>query len=94
VLSNLTQGSYLSISFGWGIGVMCGVYVAGGISGAHLNPAVRIAASIFGYPSSIWTYRSGYWFYTAALGPIVGGLLGCFLYDLLIFNGPASPLNR
>lgn len=38
VLSKLTQGSYLSISHGWGIGVMCGVYAAGGISGAHLSP--------------------------------------------------------
>lgn len=38
VLSNLTQGSYLSISHGWGIGVMAGVYAAGGISGAHLSP--------------------------------------------------------
>lgn len=38
VLSKLTQGSYLSISHGWGIGVMAGVYAAGGISGAHLSP--------------------------------------------------------
>lgn len=37
VLSELTQGSYLSISFGWGIGVMMGIYACGGISGAHLN---------------------------------------------------------
>lgn len=38
VLSKLTQGSYLSISHGWGVGVMAGVYAAGGISGAHLSP--------------------------------------------------------
>lgn len=38
VLSRLTQGSYLSISHGWGIGVMAGVYAAGGVSGAHLSP--------------------------------------------------------
>jgi hypothetical protein len=38
VLSKLTQGSYLSISHGWGIGVMCGVYAAGGVSGAHMSP--------------------------------------------------------
>lgn len=38
VLSELTQGSYLSISHGWGIGVLAGVYAAGGISGGHINP--------------------------------------------------------
>lgn len=44
-------GSYLSISFGWGIGVMMGVYVAGGISGAHLNPSVTIGLAAFrGFP--------------------------------------------
>lgn len=39
-VSGLLRGTYLSVSFCWGIGVMVGVYVAGGISGAHLNPAV------------------------------------------------------
>ncbi|KAG8935901.1 hypothetical protein FRC02_005656 [Tulasnella sp. 418] len=40
-------GSYLSISFGWGIGVAVGVWVAGGISGGHLNPAVTLAQIVF-----------------------------------------------
>lgn len=37
VLSNGERGDYQSISWGWGLGVMLGVYTAG-ISGAHLNP--------------------------------------------------------
>ncbi|KAK2790857.1 hypothetical protein FQN53_008681 [Emmonsiellopsis sp. PD_33] len=46
VLSNETKGDYQSISWGWGLGVMLGVYCSG-ISGAHLNPAVTLANCIF-----------------------------------------------
>ncbi|EXJ90775.1 aquaglyceroporin like protein, other eukaryote [Capronia coronata CBS 617.96] len=46
VLSNDTKGDYQSISWGWGLGVMLGVY-SSGISGAHLNPAVTFANCVF-----------------------------------------------
>ncbi len=42
-LSGHTSGEYLSINLGWALGVTMGVYVAGGVSGAHLNPAVTVA---------------------------------------------------
>ncbi|GMK59017.1 hypothetical protein CspeluHIS016_0700320 [Cutaneotrichosporon spelunceum] len=232
VLSKWAQGQYLSISFGWGIGVMFGVYVCGGVSGGHINPAVtialaafrgfpwrkvpgyflaqtlgacvgsclvqgnyhallnsfeggynvrtfgletstgalfftntqpymtnvgaffsevlatavlmglilclsdqnnnpipngmnglvllwlivgigaalgtetayclnpardlgpRIACAIFGYPRVIWTYRNCYWIYTPIIATICGALIGAFSYDLFIFSGAESPLNR
>jgi MIP family channel proteins len=46
VLSRGANGSYLAINLAWGLGVTMGCYVAGGVSGAHLNPAVTLALAV------------------------------------------------
>ena len=45
VLSKEANGSYLGINIGWGLAVVLGAYVAIGVSGAHLNPALTLAAA-------------------------------------------------
>jgi MIP family channel proteins len=46
VLSHGAAGGYLSISLAWGLAVTMGVFVAGGVTGAHLNPAVTVALAV------------------------------------------------
>jgi len=48
VLGNKLNGDYLSINLAWGMAVTMGIYIAGGVTGAHLNPAVTFALAVHG----------------------------------------------
>src|SRR4029079_8407448 len=45
-LSGTAAASQLAINIVWGLAVTMGCYVAGGVSGAHLNPAVTLALAV------------------------------------------------
>lgn len=77
ILSGKNNGEYLSINLGWGLAVTMGIYVAGGVSGAHLNPAVTFALAVKG--DFAWRKVLPY-----ALAQLIGAFAGaantCFVY--------------
>lgn len=80
-------GDYNSIAWGWGLGVAMAVFVAGRLSGAHLNPAVTVALAAFkGFPArKIAPYVAA-----QVAGAFVGALLVRFTYSDLIRNVDAN----
>jgi glycerol uptake facilitator protein len=80
------SGDWLLITWGWGFAVTFGVYVAGGISGAHINPAVTLAfAARRGFP---WRKVPGY-----IAAQLVGAFLGAFLV-YIVYKGAIDSYER
>lgn len=70
----IVNGGFTNITLAWGLGVTMGVYTAGKISGAHLNPAVTVAVAVFRGFS--WTKVPAY---------IVAQILGAFTAAGLVY---------
>ena len=62
-------GGWVVITLGWGLAVMCGVFISGPYSGAHLNPAVTLGLAAAG--KIAWAEVLPY-----ILAQMIGGFLG------------------
>lgn len=67
-------GGWVVITIAWGLAVMCGVFISGPYSGAHLNPAVTIGLA-----------AAGQFAWSAVPAYIVAQLLGGFCGALLVY---------
>ncbi|MEU6680390.1 MIP/aquaporin family protein [Streptomyces sp. NPDC046853] len=75
--SKAKDAGWLAITFGWGFAVLTGAYLAGGVSGAHLNPAVTIGLAIEG--GTKWSDVPLY-LASQLLGAIIGAVLVWLAY--------------
>ncbi|MGW4483649.1 MIP/aquaporin family protein [Amycolatopsis sp. NPDC004368] len=82
--------NWLIIAFGWGFAVMFAVYMAAGISGAHLNPAVTLAFAV--RRKFAWAKVGPYWL-AQVLGALAGAAVVYAVYHDAInaFNAAQNP---
>src|SRR5580693_5764325 len=84
-------GDWLLITWGWAMAVAFAVWIAGGVSGAHLNPAVTLAFAV--RRKFAWAKVLPYWG-AQVLGAFVGAALVYGVYQAAInaFNLAAHSL--
>jgi len=73
-----SSGDWLLVTWGWALAVAFAVYVSGGITGAHINPAVTLMAAI--RRQLPWNKVLGYWG-AQVLGAFVGAALVFLVYN-------------
>ena len=77
------SGDWLLIAFGWGFAVCFAIYATGGVTGAHLNPAVTVALALRrDFP---WVRVPSFW-----AAQVVGAFLGAALVYVLYHDAIAA----
>ncbi len=46
------------------------------------------------FARAVFSFRNQYWLWCPVIAPIIGALVGTFLYDAFFFTGSESILNR
>ena len=81
-IANAGTQDVLSVAFGYGIALMVGILVSGGISGGHLNPAVTLAMAAL--KKCKWSALPIYW---------AAQYLGAFLGAAVVYGNYADGIN-
>lgn len=79
-------GTYETLCWAWGLAFMFGIYLGGGVSGAHMNPDISISLTVYrGFP---WKRCVAY-VVVQVVGAFAGGVLAFGLYhDAIIEVDP------
>src|SRR5947209_4685395 len=80
-----SSGDWLLITWGWALAVVFAIYTVGGITGAHINPAITLGAAI--RRQLPWNKVPGYW-----IAQIVGCFVGAALV-YLVYNDAINGFN-
>jgi aquaglyceroporin related protein len=85
--SGSKTGSFETQAWGWGFAVMIGIYLAGGVSGAHLSPTISISLMIYrGFP---WRMAIVY----ICMQMLAGLCAGALAYGYVSSPLPPSPTH-
>jgi len=82
-----SAGDWLLITWGWALAVAFAVWVTGGVTGAHINPAISLGAAI--RKQLPWGKVPSYWL-AQFLGCFVGAALVYLVYHAAINHYDAS----
>lgn len=80
-------GTWETLCWAWGFAFMFGIYLGGGVSGAHMNPAISVSLAIYrGFP---WR-RCGLYVAVQTLAALAGALLAFGLFrDAILAVDPS-----
>ncbi|KAI8941437.1 hypothetical protein NX059_002658 [Plenodomus lindquistii] len=90
--SESSTGSFETQAWGWGFAVMIGIYMGGGVSGAHLSPTISISLSVYrGFP---WKMAIVYICMQMLAGLCAGGLAYALYRDAILAVDPGKTLAK
>jgi glycerol uptake facilitator protein len=81
-----SSGDWLLITWGWALAVVFAIYTVGGVTGAHINPAITLGVAI--RKQLPWNKVPGYW-----AAQVLGAFLGAALV-FLVYNNAINHFDQ